>query len=225
MILSFLRTVLLYLLLIIVIRIMGKRQIGEMEASEFVVTMMAANLSTEPIENPGSPILYGVIAIAAILGAELSLSLLTMDSLSFRRLLCGSPVILIDDGVLLQMNLRKTRITMEELQRQLREKQVLDLTTVQYAILETNGTLSVFLYPEHQPATAADMGARTQQACLPVTLIQDGKRLEDNMVKAGKDGCWLAGVLKDRGLKEKQCLLLSVEKSGKILCIGKEGRR
>ena len=202
---------------------MGKRQIGEMEASEFVVTMMAANLSTEPSENPGSPLLYGVVAILTILGAELTLSLITMDSLRFRRLLCGKPVILIDDGKLLQSNLRKTRITMEELQRQLREKEVLDLTTVQYAILETNGALSVFLYPGNQPATAGDMGIKSQPACLPVTLIQDGKLLEDNLQKSGRDSRWLKGVLRDRGIAEKECLLLSVEKTGRILCLKKEG--
>ena len=225
MILSFLRTVLLYLILIAVIRIMGKRQIGEMEASEFVVTMMAANLSTEAIENPGAPMLYGVVAIFTILGTELTLSLLTMDWLGFRRLLCGRPVILIDNGKLMEKNLRKTRITMEELQRQLRDKDVLDLTTVQYAILETNGALSVFLYPQHQPATVSDLGLKARSCSLPVTVVQDGNLLEDNLAGAGRDLQWLTGVLRERGLTRQQCLLLSVDSSGKILCIEKEGKR
>ena len=222
MILSFLRTLLLYLILIAVIRIMGKRQIGEMEASEFVVTMMAANLSTEPIENPGSPLLYGVVAILTILGAELTLSLITMDSLRFRRLLCGKPVILIDDGKLLQSNLRKTRITMEELQRQLREKEVLDLTTVQYAILETNGGLSVFLFSKDKPATAQEAGLCPRQNFLPVTILEDGRLLEENLQKAGKDAAWLRRVLRDRGAAQEETLLLTVDAADHVVFLRKE---
>ena len=225
MILSFIRTIVLYLLLVGVIRMMGKRQIGEMEPSEFVVTMMAANLATGPIEDPGSPLIYGFVAILTILGAELTLSLITMGSVTARRLLCGKPVILIENGKLIQENLRKTRITLDELMAQLREKDVLEITTVQYAILETNGGFSVFLYPKERPATAGEAGVSTEQSYLPVTVVENGRLLEENLKKAGRDRNWVKKVLREQGVSLEKTFLLTVDKSGKILCLEKEKKR
>ena len=219
---SFLRTVFLYLLLVGAMRLMGKRQLGEMEPSEFVVTMMAANLSTAPIEDPGSPLVYGLIAILTLLGAELSLSALTVRSFVARRLLCGKPVILIENGRLLQDNLRKTRITLDELRGQLREKDVLDLTTVQYAILETNGGISVFPFSKDRPATAQESGLCPKQNFLPVTIIEDGRLMEENLQQSGKDYAWLRGVLRDRSVHLEQVLLLTVDASGHLVFLKKE---
>ena len=219
---SFLRTIFLYLLLVGMVRFMGKRQIGEMEPSEFVVTMMAANLSTAPIEDPGSPLIYGLIAILTILGAELSLSLLTMRSLTARKLFCGKPVILIENGKLLQENLKKTRVSLDELMSQLREKDVLDLMTVQYAILETNGGLSVFLFSKDRPPTAQESGLCPRQQFLPVTILEEGRLIEDNLKKAGKSGSWLRGVLRDRGVRQEEVLLLTVDGADHIVFLKKE---
>ena len=158
MILSYIRTVLLYLVLIWVVRLMGKRQIGQMEPSEFVVTMLAANLAAIPMEDVGIPFYSGLIPILTVLGVELVLSGISMGSVRFRRILCGKPVIMIENGRILRENLLKTRVTLDELTGHLREKDVLDLTTVQYAILETNGNLSVFLYPAEAPASAREAG-------------------------------------------------------------------
>ena len=143
MILSYLRTIILYLVLIVVIRLMGKRQIGQMEPSEFVVTMLVANLASIPMQDSGIPLFSGFIPIVTVLGLELVLSHLSLRSIRLRKLLCGKPVILIENGNILQGNLRKTRVTLDELTGHLREKDVLDLRSVQYAILETNGNLSV----------------------------------------------------------------------------------
>ena len=115
MILSFFRTTLLYILLIAVIRLMGKRQIGQMEPSEFVVTMLAANLAAIPMEDSGIPLYSGVVPIVTVLGVELVLSALSLKSMAVRRLFCGKPVILIENGNILQENLKKTRITLDEL--------------------------------------------------------------------------------------------------------------
>ena len=222
MISSFLRTVFLYLLLVTVIRFLGKRQLGEMEPTEFVVTMMAANLSTAPIEDPGSPLIYGLVAILTIFGTELALSTLTMGSVTARRLLCGKPVILIENGKLLQENLKKTRVTMEELRGQLREKDVLDLTTVQYAILETNGGLSVFPFSKDRPATAQESGLCPKQNFLPLTILEEGRLLHENLQKAGKNTAWLRGVLKDRSVEQEQVLLLTVDGADHIVFLRKE---
>ena len=121
MILSYIRTILLYLVLIFSVRLMGKRQIGQMEASEFVVTMVVANLASFPLQEDGIPLWSGVVPILTVLGAELGLSCLSMRSIRLRRLLCGKPVILIENGRILQDNLRATRVTLDELTGHLRE--------------------------------------------------------------------------------------------------------
>lgn len=208
MILSYIRTVLLYLVLIAVIRLLGKRQVGEMEPSEFVVTMLIANLASIPMQDSAIPLLTGLIPILTVLGVELVLSWGTLRSMLLRRLLCGKPVILIDNGRLLQSNLRKTRITMDELMAHLREKDVLDITTVQFAILETDGELSVFPYGSSQS--------------LPVTLIEDGVVLRENLEAAGKDAAWLSQTLQAQGASRENTLLLTVDGNGKITWIGKE---
>ena len=147
MILSYIRTILLYLVLIFSVRLMGKRQIGQMEASEFVVTMLVANLASIPMQDGGIPLFSGVVPILTVLGMELALSGLIMRSVFVRKLFCGKPVILIREGKILQENLRRTRVTLDELMGHLRQKDVLQIQCVQYAILETSGDLSVFLFP------------------------------------------------------------------------------
>ena len=137
MILSYFRTIVLYLVLILCVRLMGKRQIGEMEPTEFVVTMLLANLAAIPMQDGAIPLYSGLVPILTVLGSELVLSGLIMSSVVLRKLLCGKPVILIDNGKLVQENLRRTRVTLDELTGHLREKDVLDIRTVQYAILET----------------------------------------------------------------------------------------
>ena len=167
MLLVYIRTTILYLVLIAVIRMMGKRQIGQMEPSEFVVTMLVANLASIPMQDSAIPLLSGVVPILTVLGVELVLSALCLRSIRLRKLLCGKPVILIENGRILQENLRKTRVTLDELTELLREKDVLDIQTVQYAILETSGRVSVFPYPKDRPATAKDAGIQAQEQYLP----------------------------------------------------------
>ena len=222
MILSFFRTAVLYIVLIAVIRMMGKRQIGQMEPSEFVVTMLAANLASIPMEDVGIPFYSGLVPILTVLGVELVLSGLSMQSIRFRRILCGKPVILVENGRVLRENLLKTRVTLDELTGHLREKDVMDLTTVQYAILETNGNLSVFLYPAEAPASAKDAGITPKPRHLPVTIIEDGVLLHENMEKAGKDEQWVRRVLGDRRASIPGTWLLTVDRDGHIVWLGKE---
>ena len=222
MILSYIRTVILYLILICVIRLMGKRQIGEMEPSEFVVTMLVANLAAIPMQDGGIPLFSGLVPILTVLGVELVLSWLTLRSVALRRFLCGKPVILIDNGVLLQENLRQTRVTLDELTGHLREKDVLDITQVQYAILETDGNLSVFPFPKNKPAAAKDAGIQVKQQSLPVTIIEDGYLSRENLARAGKDEVWLETVLRQHSADGKSTMLLTVDASDKIYWLGKE---
>ena len=222
MILSYIRTILLYLVLIFCIRLMGKRQVGQMEPSEFVVTMMVANLAVIPMENEGVPLYVGLIPMLTILGMELVLSGATLRSIRLRKLLCGKPVILIENGRILQENLRSTRVTLDELTGHLREKDVLDLKSVQYAILETSGNLSVFPYPKHQPATAKDAGIQAAKQFLPVTVISDGHLLRENLQYAAKDEAWVHQILGQYRASIAGTWLLSVDKADHVVWLGKE---
>lgn len=224
MILSYIRTIVLYTVLIAVIRGMGKRQIGEMEPSEFVVTMLVANLAAIPMQDGGIPLFSGLVPILTVLGMELVLSWVTLRSVVMRRLLCGKPVILIQNGRILQSKLRQTRVTLDELMGHLRQKDVLDVQTVQYAILETDGTLSVFPYPKEQPAAAKDAKIQVKARELPVTLIEDGQLLSDNLAVAGKDAAWLLDTLGQKNAKVENTFLLSLTGKDKVLWIGKEAQ-
>ena len=195
MILSYVRTIILYLVLIFCVRLMGKRQIGQMEPSEFVVTMLVANLAAIPMENEGVPLYIGLIPMLTVLGTELVLSGAMLRSIRLRKLLCGKPVILIENGRILQENLRAARLTLDELAGHLREKDVLDIRTVQYAILETNGNLSVFPFPSELPASAREAGIHPKDRFLPVTVISDGQLLRQNLQYAAKDEAWVHRVL------------------------------
>ena len=222
MILSYIRTIVLYLILIAVIRLMGKRQIGQMEPSEFVVTMLVANLASIPMQDGGIPLFSGIIPILTVLGIELVLSALSLRSIPLRKLLCGKPVILIENGNILQQNLRKTRITLDELTGHLRQKDVLDLRSVQYAILETNGNLSVFPYPKEKPASAADAGIATKKQSFPITIISDGKLLPENLQKAKKDSHWVQRILQEKGAQIGETWLLTVDGTDRVLFYRKE---
>ncbi len=222
MILSYLRTVALYLVLIFCVRLMGKRQIGEMEPAEFVVTMLLANLASIPMQDGAIPLYSGLVPILTVLGMELVLSGLILRSVPFRRFLCGKPVILINNGQLQTRNLRRTRVTLDELTSHLREKDVLDIRAVQYAILETDGNLSVFPYPKERPASARDAGIRPKSQLLPVTIIEDGYLSRENLRQAGKDERWLESVLQAHGAQAGDTMLLTVDEADKVFWLGKE---
>ena len=223
MILSYLRGIILYLVLIFAVRLMGKRQIGEMEPAEFVVTMLVANLAAIPMQDAGIPMFSGLVPILTVLGMELVLSWATLRSVTLRRFFCGKPVILIENGKILQQNLKAARITLDELTGHLREKDVLDITTVQFAILETDGQLSVFPYPAHSPASARDAGIQAKKQYLPVTIIEDGYLSAENLRKAGKDAAWVERVLREKKAEKNTTLLLTVDPSDRVVWIGKEG--
>lgn len=224
MILSYLRTIFLYLVLIFAIRLMGKRQIGEMEPTEFVVTMLLANLAAIPMQDGAIPLYSGLVPILTVLGMELVLSGLIMHSVVLRKFFCGKPVILINNGKIIQENLRRTRITLDELTGHLREKDVLDIRTVQYAILETDGNLSVFPFPKERPASAKDAGIQASRQYLPITLVDDGYLSKENLQKAGKDETWVKTVLQQHNTDVQSTLLLTVDEGDHVVWLGKESK-
>ena len=221
MILAYMRTVILYLVLIASVRIMGKRQIGQMEPTEFVVAMLIADLAAVPMQDGAIPLLSGIVPLLTVLGLELTFSFLVMKSLVLRRFLCGRPVILIDNGKLDQNCLRRTRISVDELTSHLRQKDVLNITDVQYAILETDGNLSVFPYPEKKPASSEEAGIPANRQSLPITLINDGILSRQELKQAGKDMVWLNKTLGKRKARPETTLLLTVDREDNVTWIGK----
>ena len=145
-----------------------------------------------------------------------------MTSVRFRRLLCGKPVILIENGRLIQENLRRTRISLDELTAKLRLKDVLDLTTVQYAILETDGSMSVFPFPKDMPPTARDAGIRAQKQYLPLTIIEDGFFSRENLQKSGRSEAWLRGILAQHKSTLSDTFLLTVDGAGQVNWVPRE---
>jgi len=222
LLISYFRTAVLYLVLILSIRMMGKRQIGQMEASEFVVTMLVANLASIPMQDSAIPLYSGLLPILIVLGMELTLSGLILRSVLIRRFFCGKPVILIDNGKILLENLRRTRVTLDELTGHLRQKDVLDVQTVQFAILETDGSLSVFPFPKERPASAKEAGIQVKKQHLPITIVEDGYVSKDNLSKAGKDQKWLETTLQQHKASLGDTLLLMVDAAGHVTFLRKE---
>ena len=222
MFILFLRAVFLYLVVIAVIRLLGKRQLGQLEPSEVAVTMLIADLASFPMQETGISVLSGIVPILAVLGMEVVLSFLSMRNIKIRKMLCGKPVILIENGRFLQENMRKNRVTLDELISQLRQNNVIDPSVVQYAILETGGNLSVFVRGEERPATAKEAGITPQPDSLPVTIISDGRILEENLHRAGKDTRWLQKILSKEKLTPQETFLLTVDSNNKISVFPKE---
>lgn len=215
------RSILFFFILIFLIRLMGKRQVGQMGPSEFVVAMLIANLAVIPIENSTYPIWSGLLPMVLVFAAERGLSIVSFHSIRLRQLLCGKPVILVENGKPITQNLRRTRVNLDELSGQIRQQGILEMSQVQYAILETNGSLTVIPFPQFSPASAKDAGVEASAQELPYTIISDGRLLEENLMLVEKSRLWLEGYLSGKGCTQKQVLLLTVTRSGKtelLLC-------
>ena len=221
---AFARTVILYFLIMIGLRLMGKRQIGELEPSELVLTMMISDLATVPMQDFGIPLLAGVIPILTLLSLSMLMSQWSLRSLRFRALVCGTPTVLIRNGQLQQEAMRKNRYTLDELLEELRGQGISDIGDVKYAILENSGQLSVLPWTWQQPPTAAQMGLEVEDdVTLPVILINDGRVLRQHLADCGKDEVWLKKVLKKEQISSpKEVFLLTLDENGQTTCIKKE---
>ena len=156
------RTVILYVLVIISIRLMGKRQIGDMQPSELVITLLISEIAAMPLQDTDQPLLFGASAILTLVLLEIGISIIALKSFFVRKMLSGKSVILIKDGIIDQKQLKKVRMTILDLIELLRAEQIFDISTVSFAVLETGGNLSVLLKAKDQPATAADVGAKNK---------------------------------------------------------------
>ena len=217
------RTIVLYLLIVVGIRLLGKHQIGQLEPSELVLTLIIADLASVPMQDNGIPLLSGLIPIVVLLAMSTILSVLCTKSLRFRALLCGKPSIVVQDGGVLQAELERSHLTIDELLEELRIQGYTDIRTIKFALLETNGQLSVLPYAAEKPATAAQMGIAAQEAGLPVVLVSDGRLLEHNLKGLGYEDVWLEKQLATHGLSShRQAFLLTVDETGTTYCVPKK---
>lgn len=224
---AFSRTIILYALIMAGLRLMGKRQIGELEPSELVLTMMLSDLATVPMQDFGKPLLSGVIPILTLLALSMLLSQLSLKSLWFRTLSCGKPTILIENGKLRQEAMRKNRFTIDELLEELRGQGICDIQTVKFAVLETSGQLSILPWPKEQPPTAKQLRLDVKDdVALPRILINDGRIITKNLEDCGKDEQWLNGQLKKHGLRSpSDAFLLTLAGTDTVICLPKEERK
>ena len=225
MVIALARTIILYLIIIAGVRLMGKRQVGELEPSELVLALIIADLAAVPMQDYGIPLLSGVIPILTLLCVTMILSVLTMRSVRFRALVCGRPSIVVENGTIRQREMRKNRLTVDELMEELRMKGVTDLSTVKYAILETNGQLSVLLRAEEQPATVRQLSLSAAEAGLPLVIINDGRVLTHNLRLRGLDEQWLRARLAEHRIARTQDVyLLTVDEHSQVYLAAKEAR-
>ena len=221
---AFARTVILYLLIMVGLRLMGKRQIGELEPGELVLTMMLSDLATVPMQDFGIPLLSGVVPILTLLALSLLVSQLSLQSLRFRALVCGTPTVLVRQGVIQQQAMRKNRYTLDELLEELREQGYSSLSDVKYAVLENSGELSILPWTRRAPVTPEQLGlAAEEDTTLPTILINDGRVLRKNLVFCGKDENWLKKTLQKEGVSSPSAVfLLTVDEKDTVCCIPKE---
>ena len=198
-------------------RVMGKRQLGQLEPSELVVSVLIADLGAHPLQDIGMPLIYGLVSIVTIFCMELLLSGLALRWVKFRALLWGKPCFLIEKGRINQKEMKRNRFTLDELTEELRRQGILDIGTVEYAVLETDGSLNVILSPAQQPVTAAQMEIHTKPTGYPMIIIDDGKVLEDNLRISGRDRHWLNAVLlSNHATQPQDVYILIVWQDGRI---------
>lgn len=223
MVIAFVRTVILYLFIIAGIRLMGKRQVGELEPSELVLALIIADLAAVPMQDFGIPLLSGIIPILTLLCITMIISVLSMKSVGFRALICGRPSIIVENGKLHQREMAKNRFTVDELMEELRMKGITDISTVKYAILETNGQISVLPFADQKPPTAKDMAVAPEEAGLPLVIINDGRVLDHNLKIRGYDQVWLNKQLRSHGVKKpEEVYLLTADELGRTYFAPKE---
>lgn len=224
MVIALLRTVVLYLVIIVGIRLLGKRQIGELEPSELVLALIIADLAAVPMQDLGIPLLAGIVPILTLLCLTTLISVLNLRSVRFRALLCGRPSIVVADGVIVERELRRNRLTLDELAEELRLKGCADLSTIRYAILETNGQLSVLLRTEDQPPTARQLGRKPEDPGLPLPVIDDGRVIDRNLSARGLSREWLRRRLAEHEVRDpRDVFLLTVDDLGGVYFLKKEG--
>lgn len=218
------RTVLMYGAILAAVRVMGKRQISQLQTSELVVTLLISELAMLPIQEGNLPLWAGVLPMAVLVLCELLVSFGMLKSSRFRKLVCGSPTVVIQRGEILQNEMRRLRITTEDLMEQLRQNGVFYLEDVAWAIIETNGMMNVIRRPEEDPVTPRQLQLKPEPPVLETSVISDGEVSLHSLNLVGKDRDWLDRRLKEQGVAVKDIFLMTARSDGKWRIIKKQGK-
>ena len=219
----FIRTLIIYFALVLIMRLLGKRQLGEMELSEFVVAALIADLASHPLQDIGIPMINGLVPIVTLFCCEVLISGVAMKNIRLRALLFGKPSMLVEKGKIRQREMKKNRLTTEELMNELRNQGYLDISAVEYAVLETDGRLSVIPYPSESPVTPSQLKIEAEDKGYPVVVISDGHVIESNLRLVGRDMNWLKKRLATLGVKNTETVfLMTVNSAGQVYFAPKE---
>ena len=222
MLITFIRAIILYIVVLVVMRLMGKREIGQLQPFELAISIMIADLASVPMSELGIPLTNGIVPILALLVIYMIISILNMKSVNFRKIMSGKPAILIYRGRIDEKVLRKESITINELQERLRVDNIFNLGDVEYAILETNGELTVIQKPEKRALTPQDLNISPDYEGIPYDLVVEGKVMHENLKTIGKDEIWLEKELKKFDANTKNTLVATIDGKGNFFCQKKE---
>lgn len=222
MLATFIRVIILYILVLITMRLMGKREIGQLEPFELAIAIMIADLAAVPMADIGIPIASGIIPILALLVMHLILSFVNMKSIVAREIICGKPSILIYRGKIDEKQLKKERFTINELQERLRGNNVASIGDVEYAILETSGQITVILKPEKRNTIPQDFNIVPEYEGIPYDLVVDGKVMYNNLKAIGRDYQWLKKEIEKFKMKPEEALIVTIDGKSQIFCQKKE---
>ena len=218
MLVIFLRAIFLYILVLVVMRFMGKREISQLQPFELVISIMIADLATTPMSDTGTPILYGIIPILGLLMMHIIISVINLKSIKVREIICGKPRILMFRGRIDEKAMIKENFTINELQERLRVNGIFNLEDVEYAILETSGQITVIPKPNKRGTTPEDFGIEPEYVGISYDLVVDGKVMTDNLVKLGKDYKWLAKQTEKFHMRPEDALIVVISGNGSIFC-------
>lgn len=217
------RTLVLYFTVVAAMRLMGKRQVGQLQPTELVIAIMISDLASIPMQNTGVPLLGGIVPITTLFGAELIMSFISLKSRKFRKFISGTPSIIIKNGLLNESEMERQRINIDDLLEELRVNNYNDITEIEYAILETGGQISIMPKSASKQVTLSDIGIKGKQETLPIVLISDGKRNETEFRRSGKSEKWLSGELKRYGIdNEKDAFIALINARGQFFAQKKQ---
>ena len=222
MLVLFIRSILIYIIVLLVMRLMGKREIGQLQPFELVIAIMIADLAATPIANSGIPLTNGIIPILGLLVMDLIISVANMKSLKVRQFISGKPSILIYRGKIDEKTLRKERFTINELQERLRDNNILNLGDVEYAILETSGQINVIQKPSKRNSIPEDFGIEPEYEGISYDLVIDGVIMYDNLKILNKDYNWLKTQVRKFGYSPEEALIVTIDGKGQFFSQKKE---
>lgn len=224
MAINFIRAAIIYIFIIIAVRLMGKRQVGELKPHELVITILISAVAVIPLEENSMPLANCLVPILLFISLEIIVSVLSMKNLRFRNLIQGRPIFIIRNGKLDQKKLREMRFTMDDIVDALRQQGTFDISEVEDAVIETNGTISVLPKAEYKPLTPNDVGISVKENGMPVAIVIDGKPVSEYFNEYKIKDSEIELVLQSVNKKSEKIMLLTIDDAGNTFLINKENR-